>query len=307
MKTNLNYHVKSAQLLLLISAFLFSCSHEQFPGFEKTETGLYYKFHVRGSDTVHAKYGEVVRVKMAKRLNDSTLENTNTMAPDGVQQYLREGIFKGAIEEGIVMMAIGDSATFMIPTDSVNKYFPAKDSSLNFAAHSYLAFDVKLMEIKSMEQVQAEEEESRRQYILDRKGKEGVELSQYLQDNHIEVKPAANGSYYIEKEKGKGACPKDGDSVVVHYTAMFLNGTIFDSSVKRNQPLGFTLGTKRVIQGWEDGIKTMRKGSVGTFIFPSSLGYDSTGFINPKNGKYFIPPYAPLKFEIQLLDILSKK
>jgi peptidylprolyl isomerase len=113
--------------------------------------------------------------------------------------------------------------------------------------------------------------------------------------------------YLIEKEKGKGVCPKDGDSVVVHYTGSFLDGTIFDSSVKRNEPFGFTVGKKRVIPGWEEALKLMKKGTVATIILPSSLAYDSTGYINRQTGKYFIPPYAPMKFDIQLLDINPKK
>ncbi|MFI5164204.1 MAG: FKBP-type peptidyl-prolyl cis-trans isomerase, partial [Bacteroidia bacterium] len=108
-------------------------------------------------------------------------------------------------------------------------------------------------------------------------------------------------------EKGKGASPKEGDSVLVHYTGSFLNGTIFDSSLKRNQPLGFTLGKKRVIPGLEEAVKMMKKGTVATIILPSSLCYDSIGIRDPRNGKYFIPPYAALKFDLQLVDINPKK
>ena len=134
-----------------------------------------------------------------------------------------------------------------------------------------------------------------------------MELSQYIQDNHIDVKPTATGLYLIEKEKGKGASPKDGDSVIVHYTGSFLDGTIFDSSVKRNQPFGFTVGAKHVIAGWDEALMLMKKGTVATIILPSSLAYDSAGYINKQTGKYFIPPYCPMKFDIQLFDIKSKK
>lgn len=272
-------------------------------GYEQTETGLYYKFHIQGSDTTHPKFGDVVKLKMIKRFEDSILDNTNTVNVLGMDQYLQEPVFKGAIEEGLLLMAPGDSATFLINTDSINKYYPAPDSTKNFKPGSYLAFDIKLVGIRSMDEVIKEEEEKRKMFVEERKAGESQELKQYLEGNHIESKPTSSGLYYVEKEKGKGAFPKSGDSVIVHYTGTFLNGTIFDSSVKRKEPFGFTLGQNRVIPGWEEAISMMKKGTVATIILPSALAYDSTGVVNPQTGQYFIPPYAPMVFEIQLIDI----
>ncbi|MEK6616480.1 MAG: FKBP-type peptidyl-prolyl cis-trans isomerase [Bacteroidota bacterium] len=307
MKSNFKLKFIAYCLLPAAALWLLSCSNSKFSDFEKTETGLMYKFHSRGTDTLHPHYEQIVTVKMAKRLDDSVLESTNIISPNGIDQYLRETTFKGAVEEGILMMTIGDSATFLISTDSINKYYPAKDSTKKFKPNSYLAFDIKLMNIKTMQEVQSEQEQKRQQYVNDRKEKEPKELIRYIQDNHIEVNPTASGLYLIETTKGKGASPKDGDSVTVHYTGSFLDETIFDSSVKRNQPFGFVVGAKHVIEGWEQAIKMMKKGSMATIILPSSLAYDSTGYINQQTGKYFIPPYSPMKFDIQLLEIKPKK
>lgn len=297
---------------LLPTAFLLlhSCTKSEYSEYEKTETGLMYKFYTKSADTVHVHYGQVVRLKLTKRLGDSTLESSEMVGPDGIEQLMKPGVFKGAIEEGIVMMAIGDSATFLINTDSINKYYPAQEPSKNFKPNSYLTFDVKLMNIQTQEEVMWEREKSKQMYIQDRKEKEPKELSQYIADNHIEATPTKTGLYLVEKEKGKGAAPKDGDSVTVHYTGSFLNGTVFDSSVKRNQPFGFIVnaeGPRSVMPGLNEAVKLMKKGMVATVVMPSSLGYDSTGYMNPKSGKYFIPPYSPLKFDIQLLDVTPKK
>lgn len=312
MKKNLQPSFLSlgAVCFVLGALFLFSCAHSEFADYEKSETGLMYKFHTKGKDTIHAKYDQVVRVKLAKRLGDSTLESTAAVSPDGIEQLLQKGAFKGAIEEGITMMGIGDSATFLISTDSINKYYPARDSTKNFKSNSYMAFDVKLLNIQTKEEVMWEREQSRKAYVADRKEKEPQELTQYIQDNHVDAKPNAKGIYIMETVKGSGASPKDGDSVVVHYTGSFLNGTVFDSSVKRGQPFGFIVnaqGERSVIPGWNEAIKMMKKGTTATIILPSSMAYDSTGYMNPKTGKYFIPPYSPMKFDIQLLDIKSKK
>ena len=297
-------------LLVYISVFLNSCAKSEFSDYEETASGLKYKFHTKSNDTVHANYGEIVRLKLIKRLGDSVLENSQLINPDGLEQMLRKGAFAGAIEEGIVMMSLGDSATFLINTDSINKYYPAKDSAENFTPHSYLTFDLKLMNIQTQEEAMWVREQNRKVFIEERKEKEPKEMARYIEDNHIDVQPTKSGMYFMTKEKGSGIKPLNGDSVIIHYVGSFLNGTIFDSSVKRNEPFGFvikTIGDHSVIPGWVEAIKMMNKGQVATIIMPSSLAYDSSGYINPQNGKYFINPYCPMKFDIQLLEIVKKK
>ena len=164
---------------------------------------MMYKFHIKGTDTVHARYDQVVRVQLAKRMGDSVLESTASVGPDGIEQLLQKPVFKGAIEEGITMMAIGDSATFLINTDSINKYYPARDSSKNFKPNSVLAFDVKLLNIQTKEEVMWEREQSRQSYVRDRKEQEPKELSQYIQENIIKSKPTDKGIYFIETKNGK--------------------------------------------------------------------------------------------------------
>jgi len=102
--------------------------------------------------------------------------------------------------------------------------------------------------------------------------------------------------YEIIKE-GTGASPKRGDSVTVHYTGWLEDGTKFDSSVDRKQPFTFKLGVGQVIQGWDDGVATMRVGGKTKFFIPPELGYGSRG------AGGVIPPNATLVFEVELLSI----
>ena len=310
MRSNLKLKLMIGGLLPAVALWFSSCSHSKYSDYEKTASGLQYKFHIKGKDTIHPKYGEIVKVKLAKKLGDSVLESTNLVTHDGIDQLLREPTFKGGIEEGIRLMTIGDSATFLLSTDSINKYFPQKDSARRLKKNDFLAFGIKLMQIKTMAQVQKEDNERRQVYIHERKEKGAQELSHYIQDNHIETKPTETGLYLIEKEKGKGASPKDGDSIIVQFSGSFLDGTVFGSSVQANRPVGFVLGEKgprSVLKGWEEGVRKMKKGGVAELIMPSSLAFDSIGQINERSGKYQIPPYCPLKFEIQIIDIKSKK
>lgn len=286
--------------LVIISILLFSCNGKtEYSDYEKTASGLMYKFHQRGTDTIHPQYGEYVTVKMIKRLKDSVLENTNQINILGLRQKLHEPLFKGSIEEGIRMMTLGDSATFLVSTDSINKYFPKKDSTKNLPKGTYLAFDILLSNIQTKEDILWEEEQKRKEQASQRKLLEPDEIKRYVEDLDINVKPTPSGMYFWETVKGSGRTPKEGDTVVVHYTASFLNGVIFDSSVKRNEPFTFVVNDPKemgVIPGWDEAIKKMKVGSVATIILPSSLAYGESG-----KGK--IPPYCPLKFEIKLLNI----
>ena len=71
--------------------------------------------------------------------------------------------------------------------------------------------------------------------------------------------------------------PSKGEKVKVHYKGMLLDGTVFDSSFKRNQPIEFTLGIGQVIKGWDEGISLLGVGDKASFIIPSDLAYGESG------------------------------
>lgn len=102
-----------------------------------------------------------------------------------------------------------------------------------------------------------------------------------------------------KKEIKKNLAPKPavGETVTVHYSGFNLDGTMFDSSVERNQPFSFMLGKGQVIKGWDEGIGMLRKGEKAKLIIPYNLAYGESG--RPP----VIQPKATLIFDVELIDI----
>ena len=106
-----------------------------------------------------------------------------------------------------------------------------------------------------------------------------------------------SGIRYKILEPGQGEKPSRGDRVSVHYKGALLDGTVFDSSFERNQPIEFLLGEGQVIPGWDEGIQLLRVGDRARLVLPPELAYGSRG------AGGVIPPNAVLVFEVSLEGI----
>lgn len=111
------------------------------------------------------------------------------------------------------------------------------------------------------------------------------------------VKTTSSGLQYEVLVEGKGKKPTQNSTVKVHYTGKLIDGSTFDSSIERNEPIEFPLN--KVIPGWTEGVQLMSIGSKYRFYIPSELAYGDQGY--PPT----IPPGATLIFEVELLDIIE--
>lgn len=106
-----------------------------------------------------------------------------------------------------------------------------------------------------------------------------------------------SGLTYIVTKRGTGAQLKAGETVAVNYTGLLTNGTKFDSSLDRGQPISFELGAGRVIKGWDEGLQKLHVGDHATFIIPPDIAYGASGFAP------VIPPDATLVFIIEVVGV----
>jgi FKBP-type peptidyl-prolyl cis-trans isomerase FkpA len=300
----MNKHLVIATAAAVLS--LTSCKESsQFEGYKKSEMGVNYKFFNHDESGATPKEGDGVGITFTfkKQANDSLLGDSKNASQDGsgVMKYiLPKSSFAGSIEDGIMMMAKGDSASFMISADS----FYLKNQKMQslppgFKPGEYLKVNIKIKEMKSRKELEENQKQQQAEMEKERarlQAEEKPALDKYIADNKITSKPTASGLIYIEEKKGKGAHPKAGDSVIVHYAGALLNGEEFENSFKRGEPISFQLGMGRVIPGWEEGIVLMTKGTKAKLVIPSALAYGA-------QGNRGIAPFSPLVFELELVDI----
>jgi len=119
----------------------------------------------------------------------------------------------------------------------------------------------------------------------------------FLNENKTKegVKTTASGLQYKVVKSGTGKVPKATDNVTVHYTGKLTDGTVFDSSVERGQPV--TFGVSEVIPGWTEALQLMHEGDKWMLYIPQELGYGERG------AGAQIPPYATLVFEVELIKV----
>ena len=130
----------------------------------------------------------------------------------------------------------------------------------------------------------------------DRIKKEKEKELKILNDLSKGFSKTSSGLLYKFEKENNSEKPVSGNKVKVHYKGMLLDGTVFDSSYKRNQPIEFTLGIGQVIKGWDEGISLLGLGDKATFIIPSELAYGQSG------AGGVIPPNATLVFDVELVE-----
>jgi len=142
--------------------------------------------------------------------------------------------------------------------------------------------------------IQATEQEASKEISLQNTAEE----KSFMEDNKKAegVITTASGLQYIVLKEGSGAKPGAADTVRVHYAGSLLDGTEFDSSVKRGEPAKF--GVTQVIKGWTEALQLMNVGSKYRLFVPSRLAYGERG------AGQAIGPCSMLVFDVELIDIL---
>ncbi|MEI6576085.1 MAG: FKBP-type peptidyl-prolyl cis-trans isomerase [Bacteroidota bacterium] len=284
--------------LLLIAGATFCFAQDMV-----SPTGLKYKFITKGdaANPLPELTDMVTMVAFYHGTNKDTIFFDSRKSSTPYIFPVLESVYKGDIYEGIRMMRVGDSICFTVSADSLFlKSFRSKMLPPYVKPGSMVNVYMTMKKIQKRDAFQKEmqakmEADSKKANAA--RSQEDSLMKIYLKANKISTAPLASGLIFVEKVKGTGAKAEAGKSVSVHYTGRLLNGTKFDSSLDRGQPISFELGKGMVIPGWDEGIAKMSKGGKATLIIPSKLGYGERG-----SGS-LIPAYSTLVFDVELVDV----
>ncbi|MBO5848885.1 MAG: FKBP-type peptidyl-prolyl cis-trans isomerase [Bacteroidales bacterium] len=193
-------------------------------------------------------------------------------------------------------MHIGDSASFLVRADSTfYTLFQSPVLPNEFNVDDMMKFEIRLNDFYPESEFAAKQIEYMKNNFPEETLMSENELNKYFKDNNIKPITTASGLNYVVTKEGNGEKPQIGTLIKVHYTGKLLDGTVFDSSVTRNEPIQFVLGIGQVIPGWDEALQLLSKGEKAVLYIPYYLAYGD-------RGAGAIPPFATLIFEVELVD-----
>ena len=288
---------KIGVLASLSALLMVACGHKSdIEGFDKTKSGLHYQFLSENSKGDKVKPGDVLYCECTLYINEEELGSV-VGDPEPLFKAEEQGPFQGCLNEGLLMMHVGDEAIFAVNADSLSQQGVTMPQKYQSGSGQTIRYKIKLHALKSEAQLKKDFEAD----MESRKNGEKAALEQYIAENGISQAPTAEGLYVIPIKKGNGPRVEDGKTVEVNYTGRFLDGTIFDTSDPNEDPeahetLKYVVGQQSMIKGWDMAVRNMCQGEKVRIIVPSELGYGAG------DGRA-IPPYSTLVFDIELLSV----
>lgn len=287
---------------LAATTLLSACDQVGGGSYETTDSGLQYMYIEEG-EGASPQMGEIMMINMTYSTEDDSLL-FSTIEQGGPVPIQIDSSAQGQIYEGFSMLKEGDSVVFKISAEEVfvntfNAPIPDFIDSL-----SSIVFNVGVDRVMNEEDFQAYRMEMMRKQQEDMLAQQdeqmeidSAKIEQYLEENNIDAQTTDSGLRYVIEQEGSGVQPSPGDSVYVHYTGKLLDGTQFDSSHERGEPLAFPIGQNWVIRGWDEGIALLNEGGKATLYIPSPLAY------GPQARGDVIKENSILVFDVELVDV----
>ena len=268
---------------VIITAVLIGCN--KGPEVVTLESGLQFMDDSLGTGreakandlvSIHFKGWMVPKDTASELFSDWTADQTKNLLSLGdskmrnqpVKFILNSGSFIKGTDEGIVGMKTGGVRTMIIPSK-----LAYGEAGIGFIPpNTDLKVIVELLEVKDR-----------------------IVVEMWKVDSTL-FKTTASGLKYVVITQGEGPAVEAGKVVTVHYSGFLLDGTMFDSSVERDEPIQFVVGQGQVIPGWDEGMLLLKKGDKARFVIPPKLGYGE--MVLEK-----IPVNSTLIFDTEVIDI----
>jgi FKBP-type peptidyl-prolyl cis-trans isomerase len=280
--------------------------------FKKGPGDLQYIIHEDESGAT-VKEGDFVSLQFIQKTEEDSVMASSFEMGRPVFMVQQKAQFKGDIYDGLALLSQGDSATFKINIDSMAAKGVPKPANTK---GKHLLFTIKVNKVIAKGKMndtvfQKQIDEFLKADVAKSKTQEPGKISNYLSSKNLKPTVTASGLNYVITQEGSGAKAMPGDTVKLNYTGRFLTGKVFDTSVlaeakKSNtfnaqrpyEPMKVPAGMNSTIPGFDEALMMFPKGTKATIILPSKLAYG-------EQGNQMFPPYTPLVFEIEIVDIVK--
>lgn len=282
--------------------------------FKKGPGDLQYIIHEDKSGPV-VQDGDFLAIKFIQKTEEDSVLASSFDFDRPTFLVQQKAAFQGDIYDGLALLSEGDSATFKINLDSMAaKGMPKPENTKG----KYMLFTIKVDKIipkgkLSDSLFQGKIDQFLKAEIEGAKNQEAGKISGYIASKDLKPTVTTSGLQYVITKEGTGAKASVGDTVKLDYTGMFLSGKVFDTSVpavakKSNtfnaqrpyEPMKVPAGVNGTIPGFDEALLLFPKGTKATVIIPSKLAYG-------EQGNQAIPPYMPIIFDIEIVDIIKAK
>jgi FKBP-type peptidyl-prolyl cis-trans isomerase FkpA len=282
---------------------------------QKTSDGINYTYIRSGKET--PTIGDYVLYHFtAKSEQDSLFINSYDQDFPAYLQYDENAESLTGIDEIFINLRKGDSVVVQTTAEKMFGGFGVPPFLRN---EEKISLRIGVVDVLNEDNFKAYSENmSKRQSEIqnskaDSQTQEDIKIiEKYLSKNRLSAKRTESGLFYIIEKEGSGPEVNAGDLVSVHYTGYVLDGTVFDTSresVARQHhtyqegrpggysPIEFPVGQGQVIQGWDEGLQLLRKGTVAKLIIPSSLAYGD------RQASEVITANSILVFDVEIVDV----
>jgi FKBP-type peptidyl-prolyl cis-trans isomerase len=289
----------SFSAIVAVALFFIACN-SKYPGFSKSDSGIYYKFYTENKDSAKAVEGNLMTLKIRWKVKvngkDSVLYDSKNNPKPFIVPLAKPG-YKGDLYAALAMVHKGDSVSFVIKADSFyikTARYPELPKIIDSTTMLY--FDIKVVNIQTKEQI---EKAQKAEAALLQKA-EPEKLNKYLAMNNITTKPLASGLYFIETKAGSGKSIAKGDMVKLNFTVSLIEGKQLFSTAQNGGPMPVEYGKPFENKGLEEAVGMMKKGGTAKVIVPSSLAFGEQG-----RGQ-MVAPYSTLLYDVEVVDITTK-
>ncbi len=272
-------------------------------GPKTTDGGITYKI-LNDSAGTNLELGGLAYVHLTYSNEKDTFNSKKENGGFPIAIRLQDSLkVKGGLEEILLLLSKGDSASFTVRNDSLYKNIFQIKMPTEVKPENLTSFNLKVVKILTKDSVAILEKKMKEEQLaaeMQRQAQSQMQIQmdtlaiqKYCKENRIKAKRTRDGVYYTVKKSAEGITLQPGDTAMTFYTGKLLDGTVFDSNVGK-QPFPVVVAVTQVIRGWHSGLMALKKGEKGTLIIPSSLAYG-------ERGQGPIPPNSILVFDIEVV------